>query len=176
MWNRRVLLNLVLPLVLLLAIVVSGTLSLYLAPLIHNRFIDAGLSLVEIGIVLLGLTDEDNNKLIYLMIGLGLIADWYYFGFIGVYAVLFPVTLFVAQKITRYLPESFFSYLLITILFLLSWQIYIFGLLNLFSLVNVSLKLFLINSVPATLLIGIVLYFLTFGFWIWLIKKYPFYK
>lgn len=173
---RRILTNWVIPLSLLLAVVISGTISLYFAPLIHTKYIDAGLSLVQVGIVLLGLNAEDNKKLVWVTLVLGIIADWYYFGFLGIYAILFPATLFVAQKISRFIPRTFWAYLLITLAILLTWQIYMFGLVNLFGVASVSIETFLINSLPATLILGLVIYCLTYHLWMWLIQKYPFYQ
>ena len=69
-----------------------------------------------VGITLIALRNDLNKDNIWLSLGVGLLADIYYFGYIGVYTVAFPLLCYILQKLARFLPETFWFRLIISLI------------------------------------------------------------
>ncbi|PXZ36577.1 rod shape-determining protein MreD, partial [Lactobacillus helveticus] len=92
---------------LFVAIVVDGVCSLYLHQFMDYGSFGAASLILPISVMLIGLFDDTNKNEIWLALGTGIVADIYFYGFIGIYAVFLPFSCWIYQKIACFLPEIF---------------------------------------------------------------------
>ncbi|TVV03823.1 rod shape-determining protein MreD, partial [Lactobacillus paragasseri] len=76
---------------LFMALILDGVLAYNLQTFIFHRGFSGSCWLTVVGITLIALCDDKNDANIWLCLGLGLIADLYYLGVIGIYTVAFPL-------------------------------------------------------------------------------------
>ncbi|MFD1705574.1 rod shape-determining protein MreD [Siminovitchia sediminis] len=122
-------------------------------------------------LILMGIYYYRNVTLIYAAI-FGLLFDIYYTGLIGVYLFLFPISIYIASKMTKVLQINVFTAGLITIVMLSLVEILVY-VLNLFLFnVQVATSPFVFDRLLPTLFMNLVFYLLIFfPFTIWLQKR-----
>ncbi|MCH3989930.1 MAG: rod shape-determining protein MreD [Lactobacillus sp.] len=155
---------------LLLAAILSGSLAMFLRPVMWSQ---ASFGITLIGLVVLALYDEENYNLLWLAGLLGLLCDSFYFGFFGVCLVSFPVLTFLTQKLARYIPEIAWTKMLVALVAYLIQYLYLFLILAMFNLGNVSRSAFW-QGLGASCLSGIFWIVLTFWLWRKVAQKFPF--
>lgn len=163
----------VLAIALYVALVLDGSLALYLHQFMNYQEYGASNWLLPIGIMLIGLFDDTNSKEIWLALGAGVVADISTLGIIGIYTAFFPLSLWVCQKIARFLPEIFWARLIVVLIGLTILDVYSWGILNLVGIINISSRVMLI-SLLFNLGWSIVLFILTYWIWGNLAQRYPF--
>lgn len=160
-------------LALLGALVLDGICAYHFQGILFHGFGSAACWFTVVGIVLIGLCDDQNIDNVWLSIGIGLIADVFYLGFIGVYTVIFPLICYSAEKIARFLPEIFISRLIVTLIAYLLVDTYVFLVCNAVGVISVSI-LDLVKSFLPSILVCLIIFLITYAFWVWLVEKYPF--
>ncbi|CCI80894.1 rod shape-determining protein MreD [Lactobacillus hominis] len=155
------------------ALILDGICSFRLQSILFHGFGGAACWFTVVGIVLIGLCDDQNIDNVWLSLGIGLIADVFYMGFIGVYTVIFPAICFLSEKVARFLPEIFISRLIVSLLAYLLVDIYVFLVCNAVGVISVS-TLDLVKSFLPSLIMCLIIFLITYAFWVWLVEKYPF--
>lgn len=156
--------------VLLLVAILSGSLAMFLHPVMWKQ---VSFELTLIGLIVLALYDENNYQLLWLAGLLGLLCDWFYLGLVGVCLVSFPFLTFLSQKIARYIPEVAWSKMAVVVVMYLVQYLYLFLILAMFSLSEIS-QLAFWQGLGSSLLSGIVWTLLTFWAWRKLAQNFPF--
>lgn len=160
---------------LFVALILDGVLAYNLQTFIFHRVFSGSCWLTIIGITLISLCDDKNDADIWLCLGLGLIADLYYLGIIGIYTVAFPLICFIIQQSARFLPEVFWFRLLICLVTYLCVSAYVFLMFNMVGIIQLSFASFSRSILP-NLLWCLILVLCTYWFWVKLAEEYPFLK
>lgn len=160
---------------LFMALILDGVLAYNLQTFIFHRGFSGSCWLTIIGITLISLCDDKNDADIWLCLGLGLIADLYYLGIIGIYTVAFPLICFFIQQSARFLPEVFWFRLLICLVTYLCVSAYVFLMFNMVGIIQLSFASFSRSILP-NLLWCFILVLCTYWFWVKLAEEYPFLK
>lgn len=162
-----------LALALFIALTLDGSLALYLHQFMSWNGFGASCWLMPIGIMLIALFDDMNDKEIWLALGAGVIADISTLGIVGVYTVFLPLACWACQKMARFLPEVFLSRLVVVLLGLTLLDLYSWVVLSTVGIISTSVHTMLIS-----LLINLAwsLLFFVLTYWIWgsLATNYPF--
>lgn len=158
---------------LFVALVVDGVCSFYL-----HQFMDYGnfgtISVVlPISVMLIGLFDDTNKNEIWLALGAGIVADIYFYGFVGIYSVFLPLSCWICQRIARFLPEIFWARLIVVLLGTTIFMAYIWLIFNMIGIADISIHSLLLSM--AVNLAWTVAFFICL-YWIWgnLARDYPF--
>ncbi|WP_297819276.1 rod shape-determining protein MreD [uncultured Lactobacillus sp.] len=160
-------------LALLGAVVLDGICAYRFQGVLFHGFGSAACWFTVVGIVLIGLCDDQNIDNVWLSLGIGIIADVFYLGFIGIYTVIFPLICYAAEKIARFLPEVFISRLFVALVAYLLVDIYVFLVSNAIGVIKASI-IDLVKSFVPSLIVCLIIFLITYAFWVWLVEKYPF--
>lgn len=163
----------VLAIALYVALVLDTSLALYLHQFLTWNNIGASCWLMPIGVMLIGLFDDINSKEIWLALGAGIVADISTLGIIGVYTVFLPLSCWVCQRIARFLPESFWSRLLVVLLGLALLDLYSWAVLTAVGVISISVHRLLL-SLAFNLGWSIIAFVLSYWIWGNLAQNYPF--
>lgn len=163
----------ILAIALYVALILDGSLSFYLHQFMNWGSIGANCWLLAIGIMLIALLDDTNEKEIWLALGAGVVADISSLGIIGVYTVFFPLASWACQRIARFLPEVFWSRLIVVLLGLTLLDFYSWLVLNTVGIISISLHT-LLFSLLFNLLWSAIFFCLTYWIWFILARQYPF--
>lgn len=153
------------------ALVLDGSLALFLHQFM--AYGDAACLIMPIGMMLIALFDDLNGKEIWLALGAGIVADIYFFGIIGAYAVILPVVTWLLQKSARFLPEVFWARSLAVLLGVILICVYNWLILNVVGIIAVSPKAMLFSLLP-TLAWSFLFVILSYSIWGRLARNYPF--
>ncbi|MBP2057815.1 rod shape-determining protein MreD [Lactobacillus colini] len=160
---------------LLVALVLDGVIAFYAQGIIFKGTYGASCWFTIIGIVLMGLCDDRNDSNIWLVFGIGIVADLYYLGFLGVYTVAFPAVYFLAKSVARFLPEIFWARLMVSLAAYLLLDAYLFLAYSIAGTISLPISSLLMSILPSWGMC-LIIFLITYSFWIWLINKYPFLK
>lgn len=163
----------VLAIALFVALTLDGSISLYLHQFMTWNTYGASCWIMPIGIMLIGLFDDVNSKEIWLALGAGIVADISTLGIIGIYTVFLPLASWVCQRVARFLPDVFWSRLLVVLLGLTLLDLYNWVVLSLVGIITVSVHMMLMSLL---LNLGWSIIFFVLTYWIWgnLATNYPF--
>lgn len=158
-----------LALVLFLALLLNGSLSLSLRSVMQ---LSANF-LMPVGMMLIALFDDTNKNELWLALGAGIISDIYFYGIVGVYTICLPGICWLLQKMARYLPEVFLVRIIVTLVGAIllngcSWLI-----LNLMGLISVPFADLIKTMIP-TIIWSLVFAIISYPLWANLTRKYPF--
>ena len=103
----------VLAIAMFVVLIVDGICSFYLHQFMNYGSFGAASVILPISMMLIGLFDDTNDNEIWLAIGIGIVADIYFYGIIGIYTVFLPVSCWICQKVARFLPEVFWARLIV---------------------------------------------------------------
>lgn len=156
---------------LFITLALNGSLSLYLHPLFG--FNNGANLLLPIGMMLVALIDDINQKELWLAFGTGIVSDIFFFGIIGVYTVSLPCVCWLLQKGARFLPELFWARAIFTLIGTIFLNVYNWLFFNLTGIAKVSLGM-LIKGLLPTLLWSAAFIILTYWIWNWLAIEFPF--
>ena len=158
-------------LALYVALAVSGSLSFYL-----HQFFSFGKAsnlLVPVSMMLIALFDDTNNKEIWLALGAGIVSDIYFFGIIGIYAIILPIISWLLQKSARFLPEVFWARVLAVLIASVLTQGFTWLILNMTGLSSIGISK-LVQSILPTLCWVFIFICATYKLWWNLSLNYPF--
>ena len=158
-------------LALYVALAVSGSLSFYL-----HQFFSFGKAsnlLVPVSMMLIALFDDTNNKEIWLALGAGIVSDIYFFGIIGIYAIILPIVSWLLQKSARFLPEVFWARVLAVLIASVLTQGFTWLILNMTGLSSIGISK-LVQSILPTLCWVFIFICATYKLWWNLSLNYPF--
>lgn len=163
----------VLAIALYVALVLDGAFAFHLHQFMYIGNYGAACWLMPIGVMLIGLFDDTNYREIWLAFGAGIVADISTLGIIGVYTVFLPVACWLCQRVARFLPEMFWSRLVIVLIGVSALDAYIWGILTMVGLIDASVHTLLIST---ALNLGWSILFFALTYWIWgvLTQNYPF--
>ena len=158
-------------LALYVALAVSGSLSFYL-----HQFFSFGKAsnlLVPVSMMLIALFDDTNDKEIWLALGAGIVSDIYFFGIIGIYAIILPIVSWLLQKSARFLPEVFWARVLAVLIDSVLTQGFTWLILNMTGLSSIGISK-LVQSILPTLCWVFIFICATYKLWWNLSLNYPF--
>ena len=158
-------------LALYVALAISGSLSFYL-----HQFFSFGKAsnlLVPVSMMLIALFDDTNNKEIWLALGAGIVSDIYFFGIIGIYAIILPIVSWLLQKSARFLPEVFWARVLAVLIDSVLTQGFTWLILNMTGLSSIGISK-LVQSILPTLCWVFIFICATYKLWWNLSLNYPF--
>lgn len=158
-------------LALYVALAISGSLSFYL-----HQFFSFGKAsnlLVPVSMMLIALFDDTNNKEIWLALGAGIVSDIYFFGIIGIYAIILPIVSWLLQKSARFLPEVFWARVLAVLIASVLTQGFTWLILNMTGLSSIGVSK-LVQSILPTLCWVFIFICATYKLWWNLSLNYPF--
>lgn len=158
-------------LALYVALAISGSLSFYL-----HQFFSFGKAsnlLVPVSMMLIALFDDTNNKEIWLALGAGIVSDIYFFGIIGIYAIILPIVSWLLQKSARFLPEVFWARVLAVLIASVLTQGFTWLILNMTGLSSIGIFK-LVQSILPTLCWVFIFICATYKLWWNLSLNYPF--
>ena len=158
-------------LALYVALAISGSLSFYL-----HQFFSFGKAsnlLVPVSMMLIALFDDTNNKEIWLALGAGIVSDIYFFGIIGIYAIILPIVSWLLQKSARFLPEVFWVRVLAVLIASVLTQGFTWLILNMTGLSSIGISK-LVQSILPTLCWVFIFICVTYKLWWNLSLNYPF--
>ena len=158
-------------LALYVALAISGSLSFYL-----HQFFSFGKAsnlLVPVSMMLIALFDNTNDKEIWLALGAGIVSDIYFFGIIGIYAIILPIVSWLLQKSARFLPEVFWARVLAVLIASVLTQGFTWLILNMTGLSSIGVSK-LVQSILPTLCWVFIFICATYKLWWNLSLNYPF--
>lgn len=163
----------VLAIALYLALVMEGTLSVYLQPALTYQHGRAGFLLLPIAVLIIAYEDERNEKEIWLALAAGVVADLYFWGIIGIYTFILPALSAFGRWYARVFPELFVFRLLgnivaITVSCLYTWLV--FRLIGWTDLTLKAISFSLLYTAGWTTGISLA----TYRLWAKLARSYPF--
>ncbi len=166
----------IVPIALLFSGILDGMFSYHLSSIVNSGSLIVPVNLMLIGFVLLNLVYDDNVLHIYLAFGLGLILDLLYLGFVGANFLFLPLMTFVIRLIAKAIPTTFFDRLMTVLIVDVLWNLYQFFIFNFFGVASIGVKSLFFEGILPSVIVTIVLFSLTYNFWVNLIIKYPFYR
>ena len=158
-------------LALYVALAISGSLSFYLHQFFS--FCKASNLLVPVSMMLIALFDNTNDKEIWLALGAGIVSDIYFFGIIGIYAIILPIVSWLLQKSARFLPEVFWARVLAVLIASVLTQGFTWLILNMTGLSSIGVSK-LVQSILPTLCWVFIFICATYKLWWNLALNYPF--
>lgn len=158
---------------LLVAVLLDGIIAYRLQGFIFQGQFGASCWFSVVGISLIGLIDDRNVNNLWLCFGIGILADLYYYGFLGVYTVSFPLLCFLAQKSARILPEVFWTRLIATLVGYALMEIYLFIVFSIAGTISLPISSLLWSFLPGWGMC-LVIFLITYRFWVKLVEKHPF--
>lgn len=155
------------------AMILDGSLALAFQKIFYHPNWGTACWFTVVGICLIALFDDLNKNNIWLILAIGVLADGYYFGYFGIYTVAFPLLYYILQKLTRFLPETFWFRLIVCLLSYLFVSVYVFFIYAIIGTQQIGIKSLLLSIFPSWVVCAII-FFITYALWQNLIGKYPF--
>lgn len=156
---------------LFIAIVINGSLSFYMHQLFN--FGNGSNLFMPVGMMLIALFDETNKKELWLALGTGIVSDIFFFGIIGIYAVILPVLVWIMQETARFLPEIFWARILAVLIGSILVNGYTWLALNITGIASIPITKLLISLFP-TIVWSFVFTAITYRLWGHLALNHPF--
>lgn len=144
-------------------------------PILNRSTFQVSVQIMLIIFVMMILRDpHENNHLFFYSLILGILYDSYYSRIFGLYTVIFPLTVFIVQKIQDYVPESILFEWSTYFIVLTVSMIYLYLIGSFLNLVMVDGTRFITDWLGPTLLVNsvifLILYFILKKVISWLCK------
>lgn len=150
-----------------IAIMLDGGIALYFAPVLFKMPMSASpyLSLIVMMMpVLTGTVTQMKERSLYIAAFLGgLLFDIFYSGLIGISMIGFPLTVWLASKLQRYLPTSFMSSVAVWFVSMSMYLVFDYAGFGIINLMNLNIPDFIIFHMFPTLIINLMLLVLVYG-------------
>ena len=150
-----------------IAIMLDGGIALYFAPVLFKMPMSASpyLSLIVMMMpVLTGTVTQMKERSLYIAAFLGgLLFDIFYSGLIGISMIGFPLTVWLASKLQRYLPTSFMSSVAVWFVSMSMYFVFDYAGFGIINLTNLNIPDFIIFHMFPTLIINLMLLVLVYG-------------
>lgn len=163
----------ILAIALYVALVIDGSLAFYLHQFMSWGNWGASCWLMPIGVMLISLIDDMNGKEFWLALGAGIVADLYTTGIVGIYAVYLPFSCWCCQRVARFLPEMFWSRLIVVLIGISGLDLYSWLILNAVGAISSGTSA-LVGSLIINLFWTAILTSITYWIWVNLARNYPF--
>ena len=149
-----------------IAIMLDGGIALYFAPVLFKMPMSASpyLSLIVMMMpVLTGTVTQMKERSLYIAAFLGgLLFDIFYSGLIGISMIGFPLTVWLASKLQRYLPTSFMSSVAVWFVSMSMYLVFDYAGFGIINLTNLNIPDFIIFHMFPTLIINLMLLVLVY--------------
>ncbi|WP_258087944.1 rod shape-determining protein MreD [Weissella fangxianensis] len=156
----------------IIAVMLDGGISLYLAPLLFKQPMSASpmLSLIIVMMpVMSGHAQQIKRKWLYtIAFFAGMLVDIFYTGIVGPAIIGFLLMLKLAEFIQRYLSYSFSSSLAVWFVTLTAYMAYDYAAFGIISLVNLNIPNFIMFHLFPTIIINLVLLIIVYELVIYL--------
>lgn len=150
-----------------IAIMLDGGIALYFAPVLFKMPMSASpyLSLIVMMMpILTGTVTQMKERSLYIAAFLGgLLFDIFYSGLIGISMIGFPLTVWLASKLQRYLPTSFMSSVAVWFVSMSMYLVFDYAGFGIINLTNLNIPDFIIFHMFPTLIINLMLLVLVYG-------------
>lgn len=150
-----------------IAIMLDGGIALYFAPVLFKMPMSASpyLSLIVMMMpVLTGTVTQMKERSLYIAAFLGgLLFDIFYSGLIGISMIGFPLTVWLASKLQRYLPTSLMSSVAVWFVSMSMYLVFDYAGFGIINLTNLNIPDFIIFHMFPTLIINLMLLVLVYG-------------
>lgn len=150
-----------------IAIMLDGGIALYFAPVLFKMPMSASpyLSLIVMMMpVLTGTVTQMKERSLYIAAFLGgLLFDIFYSGLIGISMIGFPLTVWLASKLQRYLPTTFMSSVAVWFVSMSMYLVFDYAGFGIINLTNLDIPDFIIFHMFPTLIINLMLLVLVYG-------------
>lgn len=150
-----------------IAIMLDGGIALYFAPVLFKMPMSASpyLSLIVMMMpVLTGTVTQMKERSLYIAAFLGgLLFDIFYSGLIGISMIGFPLTVWLASKLQRYLPTSSMSSVAVWFVSMSMYLVFDYAGFGIINLTNLNIPDFIIFHMFPTLIINLMLLVLVYG-------------
>ncbi|QYU57291.1 rod shape-determining protein MreD [Weissella confusa] len=150
-----------------IAIMLDGGIALYFAPVLFKMPMSASpyLSLIVMMMpVLTATVTQMKERSLYIAAFLGgLLFDIFYSGLIGISMIGFPLTVWLASKLQRYLPTSFMSSVAVWFVSMSMYLVFDYAGFGIINLTNLNIPDFIIFHMFPTLIINLMLLVLVYG-------------
>lgn len=150
------------PLTLLIALLFDGIIASVFSTQLYTSTSDMVSRLIVICIVLFSFY-VDRKDMILFGILFGLLYDSYYVGILGPYTSLFPIIIYLSDKIRKILNPNLLVLVMIVIIHLSLIETLLFGFYSVIDLTTTDISTFLANRLGPTLLLNsiflLVLYY-----------------
>lgn len=160
--TKKTRINLFVPLILLLALLLDGIIAAVFSSSLYTATTDSVSRLIVICIVVFSFHVNRNHMFLFGII-FGLLYDSYYVGILGVYTVLFPIVIYLCDKMKKIFNLNLFVFILILIIQVSLIEFLLYGFYAVMNLTMMDITSFLANRLGPTLLLNsiymLVLYF-----------------
>lgn len=152
--NTRI--NLFVPLILLIALLFDGISASIFSTQLYTSTSDMIPRLTVICIVLFSFY-IDRKYMILFGILFGLLYDSYYVGILGLYASLFPIIIYLSDKMRKILNPNLLVLVMVLIIHLSLIETALYGFYSVIDVTTIDMSAFLANRLGPTLLLNTVL-------------------
>ncbi|MDO4912135.1 MAG: rod shape-determining protein MreD [Lactobacillus sp.] len=159
----------------IVAIFLDGIYAKALSGIIVTGFWQAPVMGLPIFILLISIFDDMNFNNVWLALAVGIIADSYFWGVFGIYAVALPLAVVYGRYLSRILPENFLVRWIIVIIGTSLIIVYIWLIFNFTKMAQLTLgqlALHLLGNLFLTTFIFAIYYNPTRA----LVENYPFFE
>lgn len=154
--------NLFVPLILLVAMLLDGVVATIFSSQLYTATTDTVSRLVLVCVVLLSFYVDRNHMILFGII-FGLLYDSYYVGILGLYTSLFPIVIYLCDKMKKIFNPNILVLILVFIIQLSLAEFLLFGFYTVIDMSMIDMATFLANRLGPTLLLnGIYLLLLYF--------------
>lgn len=154
--------NLFVPLTLLTALLFDGIIASVFSTQLYTATSDMVPRLIIICIILFSFY-VDRKYMIFFGILFGLLYDSYYVGILGLYTSLFPIIIYLSDKMRKILNPNLLVLVMILIIHISLVETLLYGFYSVIDLTAIDFSLFLANRLGPTLLLNsiflLVLYY-----------------
>lgn len=160
--TKKARINLFVPVTFLIALLFDGTIASIFSTRLYTATSDMVPRLIIICIVLFSFY-VDRKYMILFGILFGLLYDSYYVGILGLYTSLFPIIIYLSDKMRKILNPNLLVLVMIVIIHISLVETLLFGFYSVIDLTTIDIATFLANRLGPTLLLNsmflLVLYY-----------------
>ena len=152
---------LVVTLLLLIALLLDGTLSFVFSSHLYSAMQTSVPRLILLCLLMLTYY-VPRNKLIFFGILFGLLYDSYYIGILGIYIVIFPITIYCIDRMKQFLPSNGFVIGMMSIVTITLMEFILYGFYIMLDMTSINLSIFLAKRLGPTIWLNIILFILLY--------------
>lgn len=151
--TKKTRINLFIPLILLVALLMDGVIAAVFSSQLYTATTDTVSRVILVCIVFFSFY-VDRNPMILFGIIFGLLYDSYYVGILGVYTSLFPIVVYLCDKMKKIFNPNILVLFLVGIIQLSLVEFLLFGFYTVLELASIDMSMFLANRLGPTLLLN----------------------
>lgn len=151
--------TLVVTLLLLITLLLDGTLSFVFSSHFYSAVQTSVPRLILLCLLMLTYY-VPRNKLVFFGIIFGLLYDSYYVGILGIYIVIFPITIYCIDRMKQFLPSNGFVIGMMSIVAITLMEFILYGFYIMLDMTTINLSVFLAKRLGPTIWLNIILFIL----------------